>query len=173
MEDVLWWRFQDSDGGTGHIRQHCWNWNSFSFPNNVLIPYFFFVTTECSNKTVEYEVVISGFELALQIWVTSLTIYGASVLIVKQLRAECSVRKTKLVCIIKGPSHSCSSKKLNTPCAKSCKQRANTSAALAASLSIPDGEMRHITIAVRRLLTLLMEILSESTLEGFVASEQP
>lgn len=55
----------------------------FVSPNNALIPYSFSLATGCSNNTGEYETVITGFELAIQIPVTNLTIYGDSELVVK------------------------------------------------------------------------------------------
>lgn len=53
----------------------------FVFPDNALIPYSFSLATGCSNNTTEYEAVITGLELALQIVVTNLTIYGDSELV--------------------------------------------------------------------------------------------
>lgn len=44
--------------------------------------------------------------------------------------------------------------------------RADVLAALAASLSIPDGEVIHIIVAESRLLTHLSEMSSKSTPEG-------
>lgn len=42
----------------------------------------------CSNNTTVYEAIVAGLELALQILVTSLTIYDDSELIIKQLYGE-------------------------------------------------------------------------------------
>lgn len=51
----------------------------------------------CFNKTTEYEAIIVGLELALQIQITSLTIYGDSELIVKQLCGDYDMKKTELI----------------------------------------------------------------------------
>lgn len=45
----------------------------FVSPDNALIPYSFSLATGCSNNTAEYEAVIVGLELALQIPLTNLT----------------------------------------------------------------------------------------------------
>lgn len=67
----------------------------FLTPDKALIPYSFALTEECFNNEVEYESVIAELELALQIPIEELTIYGDSELIVKQLRGEYVVRKKK------------------------------------------------------------------------------
>lgn len=48
----------------------------FLSPNNALIPYSFALTKGCSNKTEEYDAIIAGLRLALQIPITNLTIYN-------------------------------------------------------------------------------------------------
>lgn len=55
------------------------------------------MTEECSNNEAAYESVIAELELALQIPIEELTIYGDSKLIVKELRREYVVRKVSLV----------------------------------------------------------------------------
>lgn len=72
--------------------------------DNALIPYYFSHATGCSNKTTEYEAVITGLELALQIPVTGLTIYSDSKLGVKQLREEYNVKKAELIPTMKRPA---------------------------------------------------------------------
>lgn len=56
----------------------------FVLQDNALIPYPFSLTKRCSNNTAEYEATIAWIELALQIPIPHLTIYGDSELIVKQ-----------------------------------------------------------------------------------------
>lgn len=63
----------------------------FISPDNALILYSFSFTMRCSNNTAEYEAFISGFELALKIPMTNLTIYHSSELIVKQIRTNYNV----------------------------------------------------------------------------------
>ncbi|KAK2985274.1 hypothetical protein RJ640_009787 [Escallonia rubra] len=66
-------------------------------PEGALLPYSFALSEGCSNNEAEYESVIAGLELALQIPMVELTIYGDSQLVVKQLRGEYKVRRTNLV----------------------------------------------------------------------------
>lgn len=65
--------------------------------DNALILYSLSHTTRYSNNTTEYEAVIARLKLALQISFTSITIYGDSDLVVKQLHREYSMRNMKLV----------------------------------------------------------------------------
>lgn len=69
----------------------------FVSPYNKFIPYSFFLTMGCSNNTTEYEPVIVGIELALQIPDTNLTIYSDSHLIVRQLLQEYRMKKMELI----------------------------------------------------------------------------
>ena len=69
----------------------------FVTPENGVIPYSFALSEGCSNNEAEYESVITGLELALQIPIKELTIYGDSELVVKQLRGEYMVKKTSLM----------------------------------------------------------------------------
>ncbi|KAK2980357.1 hypothetical protein RJ640_014530 [Escallonia rubra] len=69
----------------------------FVTPEGALLPYSFALSEGCSNNEAEYESVIAGLELAFQIPIVELTIYGDSQLVVKQLRGEYTVRRTNLV----------------------------------------------------------------------------
>lgn len=55
----------------------------FLSSDNAFIPYPLSLTTRCSNNTAKYEAVILGLELALQMPITVLTIYGDSALVIK------------------------------------------------------------------------------------------
>lgn len=58
----------------------------FIILDNALILYSFYLTKWCSYNTAEYEAIIIGLKLALQISVAILTIYDDSELVPKQLR---------------------------------------------------------------------------------------
>lgn len=63
--------------------------------DNTFIPYSFTLTMGYSNNTTKFEAVIVGLELAVQISITSMTIYRESKLVVKQLHRVYSVKKDR------------------------------------------------------------------------------
>ena len=63
---------------------------------NGVIPYSFALSGGCSKNEAEYESVITGLELALQILIKELTIYRDSELVIKQLYGEYVVKKMSL-----------------------------------------------------------------------------
>lgn len=125
------------------------------------------LNTGCCNNTTECGYVIAAVEMALQIPVTNLTIYDDFELIVKQLRKEYSVKKVEPI-----PYHKREQllkqfeevKILHVR--RVVKARADALVVLPASLFVLDGEVSYIMIGGRRLLTLLIETLSEPVPEG-------
>ena len=57
----------------------------FVTPNEGIIPYSFNLTSAVSNNLAEYEALIIGLELALNMGLDSLTVYGDSQLVINQL----------------------------------------------------------------------------------------
>ncbi|KAF7151334.1 hypothetical protein RHSIM_Rhsim02G0180000 [Rhododendron simsii] len=100
----------------------------FVTPNNAIIPHSFALTEGCSNNEAEYEAVIAGLELALQIAIEELLIYGDS--------EKVNIFHDK--------------KRINA--------QAGSLASLAASLSLPDRETITVTVRERRVLQPLTEI---------------
>ncbi|KAK2984212.1 hypothetical protein RJ640_006671 [Escallonia rubra] len=58
----------------------------FVTPEGGIILHSFFLTEGCSNNEAEYEAIIAGLELSLEVSIDDLTIYGDSELIIKQLK---------------------------------------------------------------------------------------
>ncbi|KAK2997285.1 hypothetical protein RJ639_025852, partial [Escallonia herrerae] len=119
-----------------------------------LLPYSFALSEGCSNNEAEYEFVIVGLELALQIPIIELTIYGDSQLVVKQLRGEYTVRRTNLV-----PYHERANQLLSQfgkvqifHIRRGVNARADSLAGLAASMTLPDNKTITITVGERRVL---------------------
>jgi len=54
-------------------------------PQNYIIPYAFSLAKPCSNNVVEYNALLIGIQLAKEIGVKKLEVYGDSKLIVNQI----------------------------------------------------------------------------------------
>ncbi|XP_058221003.1 uncharacterized protein LOC131331154 [Rhododendron vialii] len=132
----------------------------FVTPNNAIIPHSFALTEGCSNNEAEYEAVIAGLELALQIPIEELLVYGDSELVIKQLRGEYIVNKASLAPYHERASQLLSQfKKVNIFHVKRrINAQADSLACLAASLSLPDRETITVTVGERRVLRPLIEI---------------
>ncbi|XP_058216876.1 uncharacterized protein LOC131327758 [Rhododendron vialii] len=130
----------------------------FVTPNNAIIPHSFALTEGCSNNEAEYEAVIAGLELALQIPIEELLVYGDSELVIKQLRGEYIVKKASLAPYHERASQLLSQfKKVNIFHVKRrINAQADSLASLAASLSLPEAIT--VTVGERRVLRPLTEI---------------
>lgn len=121
----------------------------------------------CSNNIAEYKAIIVGLELALLTPIAHLTIHEDSKLKVKQLNGEYNVKEAELI-----PYHKQAGKLLSQfEKVKILHVRRVTNVwtdalGLATSLSVPDGEVRYITVVRRRLLTPLPKALPDPESEG-------
>ena len=78
-----------SDGaGTGVV---------FISPERHVLTYSFVLTQLCSNNTAEYQALILGLQMATEIGIKDLDIYGDSQLVIKQLLEEYEVKKDDLL----------------------------------------------------------------------------
>ena len=68
----------------------------FVTPSEGIIPYSFTLTSAVSNNSAEYEALIIGLELALNMGLDSLTVYGDSQLVINQLLGIYMVKKEEL-----------------------------------------------------------------------------
>ncbi|GKV47484.1 hypothetical protein SLEP1_g54386 [Rubroshorea leprosula] len=69
----------------------------FVTPKNEVIPFSFTLTEQCFNNVAEYQALIVGLEIALEMQIYQLNVYGDSSLVVNQLIKEFDVRKPELV----------------------------------------------------------------------------
>ncbi|XP_074277349.1 uncharacterized protein LOC141600985 [Silene latifolia] len=80
---------QDGDGaGAGVV---------FVTPQNHLMPYAFTLTQLCTNNMAEYQALILGLQMAIEIGVRDMDIYGDSELVVNQVLGEYEVKKEDLI----------------------------------------------------------------------------
>ncbi|KAM2618530.1 hypothetical protein TB1_034795 [Malus domestica] len=69
----------------------------FMSPQRQILPYSFQLSELCSNNVAEYQALIIGLQMAINMEITALEIYGDSKLIINQLLTEYEVRKDDLV----------------------------------------------------------------------------
>ncbi|KAG9450560.1 hypothetical protein H6P81_010525 [Aristolochia fimbriata] len=68
----------------------------FVSPKKDLLPYSFVLTQICSNNEAEYQSILLGLGIAVEMQLPQLNIYGDSALVIKQLTGEFEVKKPEL-----------------------------------------------------------------------------
>nr|XP_011465143.1 PREDICTED: uncharacterized protein LOC101299390 [Fragaria vesca subsp. vesca] len=136
----------------------------FITPSRGLIPYSFSLMAVCSNNVAEYEALIIGLEIALEMRIDALQAYGDSQLIVRQVNDEYAVRNENLM-----PYHQRVKYLMArfqevhvSHIPRSENDKADALAKLAASLTLPNEKDIQITVGERRLLTPALERIEES-----------
>ncbi|KAM1000630.1 hypothetical protein ACFX2A_007359 [Malus domestica] len=66
-------------------------------PQRQVLPYLFRLSEICSNNIAEYQALIIRLQMAINMEITTLEVYGDSKLIINQLLTEYEVRKDDLV----------------------------------------------------------------------------
>ncbi|XP_019053167.1 PREDICTED: uncharacterized protein LOC109114646 [Nelumbo nucifera] len=69
----------------------------FVLPQREILTYSFSLIELCSNNMAEYHALIIGLEMALDLEIHYLTVYGDSKLVINQLKTKYEVRKDDLV----------------------------------------------------------------------------
>jgi len=69
----------------------------FVTPSGGLVPYSFSLLETCSNNVAEYEAIIIGLELAIEMHIDQLEAFGDSQLIIQQINGQYEVRNAKLL----------------------------------------------------------------------------
>ncbi|XP_020412323.1 uncharacterized protein LOC109947171 [Prunus persica] len=69
----------------------------FVSPKRHVLPYSFFLSELCSNNVAEYQVLIMGLQMAVEMKISSLEVYGDSMLVINQLLTHYEVRKDDLI----------------------------------------------------------------------------
>ncbi|XP_062103671.1 uncharacterized protein LOC133814767 [Humulus lupulus] len=127
----------------------------FGTPSKGLIPYSFHILAICTNNVVEYEALIISLEIALEMQIQSLKVYGDSLLITKQINGEFAVKHEALIHYHEKANHLIAQFQTITldhnPRSKNGK--VDALAKLAASLTIPVERDIQITIGERHLFT--------------------
>ncbi|KAG9447538.1 hypothetical protein H6P81_013666 [Aristolochia fimbriata] len=69
----------------------------FVLPKDNLLPYSFVLTQNCSNNVAEYQALLLGLNMAVEMEIPQLKLYSDSALIIKQIMGEFEVEKAELV----------------------------------------------------------------------------
>ncbi|CAM8999249.1 unnamed protein product [Rhodiola kirilowii] len=131
----------------------------FVSPENHLLPFSFTLTQLCSNNMAEYQALLLGLQMARQIRVDEMDIYGDSQLVINQVLGEYEVRKDDLI-----PYHRHATQLLNEfdsisigHVPRSANKLADALANLAANLALGAEETMSIPVSNRWVVPPLEE----------------
>ncbi|XP_074299717.1 uncharacterized protein LOC141630871 [Silene latifolia] len=131
----------------------------FVTPPNHLMPYSFTLAQLCSNNMAEYQALILVLQMAIEIGVRDMDIYGDSKLVVNQVLGEYEVKKEYLI-----PYHQRALQMLNqledihvAHVPRSANKLADALANLAATLALGAEESMQVTVCNRWVVSLLGE----------------
>ncbi|XP_074305356.1 uncharacterized protein LOC141640448 [Silene latifolia] len=129
----------------------------FVTPQNHIMPYAFTLTQLCTNNMAEYQALILGLQMAIEIGVTDMDIYGGSKLVVNQVLGEYEVKKEDLI-----PYHQRALQLLNQlddihvgHVPRSANKLADALANLAATLALGAEESMQVPVCNRWAVSLL------------------
>ncbi|XP_074284154.1 uncharacterized protein LOC141608708 [Silene latifolia] len=129
----------------------------FVTPQNHLMPYSFTLTQLCSNNMAEYQALILGLQMAIEIGVRDMDIYGDSKLVVNQVLGEYEVKKEDLI-----PYHQRALQLLNQledihvgHVPRSANKLADALANLAVTLALGAEESMQVPVCNRWVVSLL------------------
>ncbi|XP_062081027.1 uncharacterized protein LOC133785828 [Humulus lupulus] len=142
----------------------------FVTPSGGLIPYSFHIVAICTNNVAEYEVLITGLEIALEMQIQSLEVYGSSLLIIKQINGEFAVKHKALIPYHEKANYFIAQYQTITlnHVARSKNGKANALAKLAASLTLHGERDIQITIGECHLLPQIIERAEEISITNLV-----
>jgi len=134
----------------------------FSLEKHVLT-YSFMLTQLCSNSMAEYQPLILGLQMAIEMGIKDLDIYGDSQLVIKQLLEEYEVKKDDLM------SHHKYALRLHDKLEtiklhhvpRSANKMANVLANFAATLALGAEESMNVPVCNRWVVVPLVEELEE------------
>ncbi|XP_062114336.1 uncharacterized protein LOC133825400 [Humulus lupulus] len=131
----------------------------FVTPSGGLIPYSFHIMAICTNNVAEYEALIIGLEIALEMQIQSLEVYGNSLLIIKQINGEFAVKHEALIPYHEKAKHLIAQFQNITlnHVPRSKNGKADALAKLVASLTLPGERDIQITIGECHLLPQIID----------------
>ncbi|CAM8928971.1 unnamed protein product [Rhodiola kirilowii] len=131
----------------------------FVSPKNHLLPFSFTLTQLCSNNMAEYQALLLGLQMARQISIDKMDIYGDSQLVINQVLGDYEVRKDDLI-----PYHRHATQLLNEfdsisigHVPRSANKLADALANLAANLALGAEETMSIPVCNRWVVPPLEE----------------
>jgi ribonuclease HI len=138
----------------------------FVTPDEAVIPYSFTLTSAVSNNAAEYEALIIGLETAYNMGLNTLYVHGDSQLVINQLLGTYAVKKEGLV-----PYYQKAKELISMftnikiqHVVRNQNEKADALASLAASLALEPDETMDIHVEERRVLPILDEEESTSSI---------
>uniref|UniRef100_A0A803L4J8 RNase H type-1 domain-containing protein n=1 Tax=Chenopodium quinoa TaxID=63459 RepID=A0A803L4J8_CHEQI len=123
----------------------------FVSPEKHVLPYSFVLTQLCSNNMAEYQALIMGLQMAVEMEIQDLDVYGDSQLVISQLLGEYEVKKEDLI-----PYHKHASRLLDkfdivklSHVPRSANKMADALAGLAATLTLGAEEIMFVPVCNR------------------------
>ncbi|CAL8174674.1 unnamed protein product [Prunus armeniaca] len=135
----------------------------FLSPERHVLPYSFSLSELCSNNVAEYQALIMGLQMAVEMKISSLEVYGDSMLVINQLLTHYEVRKDDLI-----PYHQMATQLLerfdfvtleHVP--RKDNQMADALANLAITLALTKDEAVNLPVCQRWVIPLTLEASQE------------
>ncbi|KAM0971133.1 hypothetical protein PS1_019323 [Malus domestica] len=137
----------------------------FMSPQRQILPYSFQLSELCSNNVVEYQALIIGLQMAINMEITTLEVYGYSKLIISQLLTEYEVRKDDLVPYFRLATQLLQKFEAVTleHVPRKENQMADALANLASSMTLGEDEAADVPVCQRWVIPLIIEMLLDDT----------
>ncbi|KAI5349399.1 hypothetical protein L3X38_002286 [Prunus dulcis] len=135
----------------------------FVSPERHVLPYSFSLSELCSNNVAEYQALIMGLQMAVEMKISSLEVYGDSMLVINQLLTHYEVRKDDLI-----PYHQLATQLLESfdfvtleHVPRKDNQMADALANLAATLALTKEEAINLPVCQRWVVPLTLRTSQE------------
>ncbi|XP_068317057.1 uncharacterized protein [Pyrus communis] len=137
----------------------------FMLPQRQVLPYSFRLNELCSNNVTEYQALIIGLQMAIDMEITNLERYGDSKLIINQLLTKYELRKDNLVPYFRLATQLLQKFEVvvleHVP--RKENQMVDTLANLASSMALEGDEAMDMPVCQKWVIPLVTEILLEDT----------
>ncbi|KAM2690737.1 hypothetical protein EV1_043866 [Malus domestica] len=137
----------------------------FMSPQRQVLPYSFQLSELCSNNVAEYQALILGLQMAINMEIAALEIYGDSKLIINQLLTEYEVRKDDLVPYFRLATQLLQRFEAVTleHVPRKENQMADALANLASSMTLGEDEATNVPVCQRWVIPLVTEMVLSDT----------
>ncbi|KAM1514061.1 hypothetical protein ACFX1Z_025426 [Malus domestica] len=134
-------------------------------PQRQILPYSFQLSELCSNNVAEYQALIIGLQMAINMGITALEVFGDSKLIINQLLIEYVVRKDDLVPYFWLATQLLQELETVTleHVPRKENQMADALANLASSMTLGEDKVADVPICQRWVIPLITEMLLDDT----------
>ena len=150
MDDVFRWGCTQEGAGAGVV---------FVSPQRQILLYSFSLSELCSNNVAEYQALIIGLQMAIEMGISQLEIFGDSKLVINQILEQYDVKKEDLVPYCKYGKKLLANFKAITleHIPRKENRQADALANLATALALSQEETTKVAISQRWVVTLVVE----------------